>query len=422
MFTFCFTTVAAAALRRNRETSKATRKTTLALRTVRLGLVAAAMLAMAGMAQAGGLSLHSMGSSMGSFSNMASHSSGGGMFSQSNASNSIKFNQSGGDKFGSNKPIGMNNSNGISTTAKNTTKLDDGVKLQAANQGLGSLKQNGNKLSGLNSGKLNTNKFAGMNSDKLKNFSSMKGDKNSCDPCHCHCCSWWYCWNYPCWCPLYSCSCGCYDDVPVVECDQGYDLQLLAVRTLDSGDPDQQLGPAFRVWFRNNSEVAINHPFNVLILAARDAQPTADLPQAGVRVNSIDAGQTLAVDIRLPVDANQPGFPMLHVLVDSHREIAEVNEDNNGLVINRADILPVDMAQASNGGTTPDGAATTQTATDTPAGAPAAPPTTNGTAAPSGTPTATGTTDTAATGGTTSPANVAGNSTIPAAMQGVVAN
>jgi hypothetical protein len=91
--------------------------------------------------------------------------------------------------------------------------------------------------------------------------------------------------------------------------------------------------------------VTINHPFNVLALAGRDAQPTADLPQSGVRIDSIGAGQTVAVDIRLPVTANEPGFPMFHVLVDSHREIPEVNETNNGLVINRAEVKPIEMTQ-----------------------------------------------------------------------------
>ncbi len=222
-------------------------------------------------------------------------------------------------------------------------------------------------------------KLTGDKTDKIKLGDKIKltmGDKSKdkvkffCDPSHKHCCPWWYCWNYPCWYPLYGCSCGDYCDVPVVEIAQGLDLQLLAVRTIDSGDPSQQLGPALRVWFRNNSAVAINHPFNVLALAARDAQPTADLPQAGVRVESIEAGQTMAVDIRLPVEANQPGFPMFHVLVDSHREIPEANETNNGLVINRSEVQPVEIAQ-----TTPSGGSAAAGGTQDPP----APPTGEGT-------------------------------------------
>ena len=55
------------------------------------------------------------------------------------------------------------------------------------------------------------------------------------------------------------------------------------------------------------------------------------------------------VDIRLPIEANQPGFPMFHVVVDSHREISEVNETNNGLVINRGEVKPIELTQATTG-------------------------------------------------------------------------
>jgi len=64
------------------------------------------------------------------------------------------------------------------------------------------------------------------------------------------------------------------------------------------------------------------------------------------------AGQTIALDIRLPVEAHQPGFPMFHVLVDSHREISEVNESNNGLVINRSEVKPIELTQATPAQTT----------------------------------------------------------------------
>jgi hypothetical protein len=320
MLTFSCTSLAAAPLRRTRETRKSTRPTIVALRTVRLGFAWLAVVATASMSQAGGMSAHPAGN----FSGMSSHNNGG----TSNPSNLFNSTQTNSVKqFASNKPIAQNN---LSTTTKN----------QTSNQGIVS-----NKLS--KSMSLDSTK---SNPLKLTSGNKMQDQSKGSNPCHdkfccscCHTCPWWYCWNYPCWCPLYSCSCGDWEDVPLVAVPQGLDLQLLAVRMLDSGDPDQQQGPAFRVWFRNNSAVAINHPFNILTLAARDTQPTADLPQAGVRVASIDAGQTLSVDIRLPVEANQPGFPMLHVLVDSHREIPEVDKTNNGLVINRADVLPVEQ-------------------------------------------------------------------------------
>jgi hypothetical protein len=203
-------------------------------------------------------------------------------------------------------------------------------------------------------GKLNGNKDT-LKNDKPNNLLSnklkMKDSKDFKDFCKdkcvhdCFkCCPWWYCWNYPHWCSLYGYGCGCWYDVPVVEVE-GVDLQLLAVRMIDAGDADQ--GPAYRVWVRNNSHVTIEHGFNVLLLAAHDATPSSDLPQAGVRIPAIEAGQVLPIDIRLPATANQPGLPMVHVLVDSHREIAEVFEDNNGAVLNRGEILPVDAKESA---------------------------------------------------------------------------
>ncbi len=360
MFTFCFTSVAAAQLRRIRESSKSTRQVNAAVRTIKFGVLAAAVLATASVAHAGGLS--HMASSM---AGMSSHNSGSNFFSQaqsklSSASNkfeSHKISDLGNVK--NNKPNLTDNLKGaMDKVTKTTDKKIDAIKV--ASDKTDKVKTGlSDKLKVGSSDKLKNmlgDKLKVASSDKgktglsgmLKTMSGSKGSKiKLCDLSHKHCCPWWYCWNYPCWCPLYGCSCGCYDDVPVVEVPQGLDLQMLAVRTLDSGDPEQNQGPALRVWFRNNSAVAINHPFNVLALAAHDAQPSADLPQAGVRVESIEAGQTMAVDIRLPVEANQPGFPMFHVLVDSHREIPEINEANNGLVINRSEVQPVEIAETT---------------------------------------------------------------------------
>jgi len=67
----------------------------------------------------------------------------------------------------------------------------------------------------------------------------------------------------------------------------------------------------------------------------------------------MEAGKIQAVDIRLPAEANtlklasdgsRVPFEFLHVLVDSHREVPEVYEENNGAVLKRVDILPVDPA------------------------------------------------------------------------------
>ena len=70
----------------------------------------------------------------------------------------------------------------------------------------------------------------------------------------------------------------------------------------------------------------------------------------------MDIGETKVLDIRLPLAANRLGvtpeghrvpFNYLHVLVDGHRQIPETSEDNNGAVVARKDILPVDPAAFS---------------------------------------------------------------------------
>ena len=166
----------------------------------------------------------------------------------------------------------------------------------------------------------------------------------------------WVYYDYPVWMPLPLVSCGTWIDVSPVVVPVGYDLQLLAVRFVDNGHPEQNLGPRYRVWVRNNSPVQIVTPFSVLMLASNEQTPTVELPQMGVVVPSMDIGETQALDIRLPLAANRLGvtpegyrvpFTYLHVLVDSHQQIPETFEDNNGAVLLRTDILPVDPAAFS---------------------------------------------------------------------------
>jgi hypothetical protein len=88
-------------------------------------------------------------------------------------------------------------------------------------------------------------------------------------------------------------------------------------------------------------------------MAASGDRLAAGLPQAGVRVRAIEAGDTQSVDVRLPVevyamDRDARGEPVpfqsLHVLVDANRAIDDVSRGNNGARLARADILPVDPA------------------------------------------------------------------------------
>jgi hypothetical protein len=113
------------------------------------------------------------------------------------------------------------------------------------------------------------------------------------------------------------------------------------------------MGPRYRVWFRNNSALPIEQPFDLVIYASNDQRPGMRLPEAGMRVTGMDAGQIQAVDLRLPHDANILGrdpqgnrmpFRYLHLIVDAQRELADVDVANNGAVVDRLEILPVDPA------------------------------------------------------------------------------
>lgn len=164
-------------------------------------------------------------------------------------------------------------------------------------------------------------------------------------------CPVWAYYPVPVWTPLPAASCGTWVDVPARSTTSPCDLQLLAVRFLDPGHPQENLGPRYRVWFRNNSNQPVAQPFNVVLLASTDANLAANLPQAGVRVTSIGAGDTQSVDIRLPLAAttmacdaqgNPAPFNFLHVLVDAQRETNDALRETNGARLAQTEILPVD--------------------------------------------------------------------------------
>jgi len=166
-------------------------------------------------------------------------------------------------------------------------------------------------------------------------------------------CPHWSYWRPPVWVALPVVGCGTWVDVePVVVASQ-FDLQLLAVRFVDPGHPEENLGPRYRVWFRNNSQQPIAGGFNVMLFTAAGDGFGEDLPQAGVRVTSIGPGDTQSIDIRLPIEVyamardalGRPApFDTLHAIVDSHGEVPEAMEANNGAQIPREEILLVDPA------------------------------------------------------------------------------
>ncbi|MGD9723008.1 MAG: hypothetical protein AB7O59_17445 [Pirellulales bacterium] len=131
---------------------------------------------------------------------------------------------------------------------------------------------------------------------------------------------------------------------------QPIDLEVLEVRQLDRGDSAKQLGAAYRVWLRNKSGVAVTTSFNVGLIASIGRVPSTDSTFVMQRAEKIDAGQTLAVDIRLPAKAysmaqnadGQPvGFAFLTAVVDTHSEVEQADRQNDVTTLNRGDIAMV---------------------------------------------------------------------------------
>ena len=132
------------------------------------------------------------------------------------------------------------------------------------------------------------------------------------------------------------------------------DLELVAVRFVDNGNAEKNIGPRYRVIIRNNGKQAVDHPFNVAAVLGAAEETQERTPRAGKRVKGIDAGQTMAIDIRLPAEANASvknddghsveKFPKLAVMVDTRNEVEEQNKENNGMAFDRGEIVMVDPA------------------------------------------------------------------------------
>lgn len=165
-------------------------------------------------------------------------------------------------------------------------------------------------------------------------------------------CPVWVYYQPPVYVALPEVACGTWVDVkPVVVPVEDYNVQLLAVRFVDPGHPEEKQGPRYRVWYRNNSTRPITRPFNVVLLASADGRLAQGLPQAGVRVTSMDAGDTQSVDLRLPYDVysmardakgQAAAYSTVHICVDAQREIPQSNRANNGATVAVGDVLPVD--------------------------------------------------------------------------------
>ena len=115
---------------------------------------------------------------------------------------------------------------------------------------------------------------------------------------------------------------------------------------LDNGDASQQIGPRYRVSFRNAGSAPVDHEFNVAVVAADDANLSSNLPLTEGRITSVPTGEVTSVDLRLPAKAFEMGpdshseFSKLFVFVDSHGEVNDTNRDNNATGLDRTAVQP----------------------------------------------------------------------------------
>ncbi len=116
------------------------------------------------------------------------------------------------------------------------------------------------------------------------------------------------------------------------------DLQLSAAATIVAG-------PAYVLRFRNQGS-AVAQGFHVALLAGVNGQVTADAPRAMGYLSSVDPGQTVVINLRLPVSATQIRgvdgslVPMTDVFVSlDFADVVEELDENNNLAIVQAKAL-----------------------------------------------------------------------------------
>jgi hypothetical protein len=113
------------------------------------------------------------------------------------------------------------------------------------------------------------------------------------------------------------------------------DLELIDLQLMDAGDASRNLGPRYRVIYRNAGGLAAGN-FQVLLMASRDGSVNAEYPIATAEVAGLNGGETSQVDVRLPATAQAADMAALIVAVDRALQVEDVNRDNNAAVIDRA--------------------------------------------------------------------------------------
>jgi hypothetical protein len=128
------------------------------------------------------------------------------------------------------------------------------------------------------------------------------------------------------------------------------DLELTDVRLVDAGSLERNVGPRFRLYYRNAGTIEAPR-FHVGVAVDLGDKVTEKAELVTVEAVGVKPGKSQSVDVRLPVEVlkmaidyegRPTAFNAFVALIDSDNDLAESNETNNLLVVSRAKILPVE--------------------------------------------------------------------------------
>jgi hypothetical protein len=131
--------------------------------------------------------------------------------------------------------------------------------------------------------------------------------------------------------------------------DEALDIELTDVRLVDAGSLERNMGPRYRLFYRNNGTVKVPK-FHVSVAVDIGKELTETAEVVTVEAVGVRPGKSQTVDVRLPVEVlkmatdnegRPTAFSVLAAVIDSDGDLAEVNTDNNILVFAREKIKSV---------------------------------------------------------------------------------
>lgn len=118
------------------------------------------------------------------------------------------------------------------------------------------------------------------------------------------------------------------------------DLGVKEVKVLSKGDA--QNGPLYRVSIMNKGPMKLDKPARVAVISINDGKPSTETPRMIETVKSLNVGETVELDMRLPVAANT--FPMLLVAVETPESFKDANEQDN---VAQGEVAQLPLAMAA---------------------------------------------------------------------------